>query len=262
VALVNSSGALESITGNLSDCVRVDGTAGPCGAVPPAFVDGEPLAGVVDGSNASFTIAALADPASSLAIYRNGLLQKLSLDYSVAGRTITFGTDSIPQPGDTLLATYRVSGGGVDSLTAFGSPEVLCEGTGGSSGASGLSTIGTCVIPAATLQAGDRVEIRFDVEHLGTGGAFSFEAKWGSTTILHRDAAAADVLAAARADASILSSGAQFGSQSWGTVLPFSATVGKAVDSCTSAIVIDFLGSVLRPGDSVALRNYSVVRLR
>jgi hypothetical protein len=262
VAMVNASGALESISGVLSDCVRVDGTAGPCGAQPPAFVDGEALSGIVDGSNASFTLADLPEPASSLAIYRNGLLQKASLDYTSTGRTILFGTESVPQPGDILLASYRISGSEDDSPAGFAPSQVLCAGSGGSTGALTLTSIGSCVIPAATIQPGDRFEIRFDLENQGSAGAFSFEVRWGSTVILHRDASAADALATGRADASIKSSGAQLSSQSWGTALPFAANVALAADSYSSGIIVDFQGKVAQAGGTVALRNYSVVRVR
>ena len=45
VAVVDSTGALEGATGNASDCVRVDGSTGPCGGSPPSFVDGETPSG-------------------------------------------------------------------------------------------------------------------------------------------------------------------------------------------------------------------------
>ena len=41
VAVVNATGSLESVTGSPSDCVRVDGSSGPCGESAPAFVDGD-----------------------------------------------------------------------------------------------------------------------------------------------------------------------------------------------------------------------------
>jgi hypothetical protein len=43
VALINSSGLLESVTGSPSDCVRVDGTSAPCGGSP----DGTTASGAV-----------------------------------------------------------------------------------------------------------------------------------------------------------------------------------------------------------------------
>ena len=42
---------------------------------------------------------------------------------------------------------------------------------------------------------------------------------WGGTTVLHRDAAPADVIATVRADVALGASGAQLSHQSWGTAL-------------------------------------------
>lgn len=110
---INSMGALEAVVGSLEDCVRVDGTAGPCGSgggsTGPGFVDGETPAGLVNGSNAVFTVANLPSPAASLSVYRNGVLQKLDVDYAVSSNVITFQAGSVPQPGDTLLASYRLA---------------------------------------------------------------------------------------------------------------------------------------------------------
>lgn len=112
-AYITETGALEAVSGSLSDCVRVDGTAGPCGVatVPaPDFVDGETPAGTMNGLNAVFTLASTPSPASSLQLYRNGLLQKLGLDYTLAGSTITFATRSVPGVEDVLLSSYRLAG--------------------------------------------------------------------------------------------------------------------------------------------------------
>lgn len=113
--MINDLGELEAVSGNLSDCVRVDGTAGPCGAAGntgPGFVDGETPAGLINGSNATFTLANIPSPGPSLALYRNGLLQQQGLDYTLSGNTITFLAGAIPQPGDTLLASYRLADAG------------------------------------------------------------------------------------------------------------------------------------------------------
>jgi len=64
----------------------------------------------VDGSNATFTLSAVPDPLSSLTVYRNGLLQKPGQDYSVNGNSVQFVDVAIPQPGDTLLVSFRSPG--------------------------------------------------------------------------------------------------------------------------------------------------------
>lgn len=73
---------------------------------PVQAVDGETPAGTLNGTNLIFTLA-FQPAASSLHLYRNGLRQKLGLDYTLSGNTITFLVAAVPQPGDTLLADYR-----------------------------------------------------------------------------------------------------------------------------------------------------------
>jgi hypothetical protein len=263
VAIVNSSGMLDSVTGASGDCVHVDGSSGPCGdsSTTPSFVDGDSPAGIVDGGNASFTLTSIPNPASSLAVYRNGLLQKLTQDYTFTGRTVTFVVAAVPQPGDTLLASYRLAGGAGGTAQFYPSTQVLCSGTGNFVSATQLTSMGSCFIPGGLLIAGDRLEIRFDVEHGGSAGGFSFEVDWGAAVALHRDASAADVRASGNADASILSDGAGLGTQSWGTVLGFAATALKAADPGTTGLTIDFKGKVAAAADFVALRGYAVVRI-
>src|SRR5271157_3423760 len=163
VAVVNPLGAIESASGSATDCVHVDGSSGPCGGVQPSFVDGDSPAGMVDGSNTSFTLSAVPNPASSLAVFRNGVLQKTGQDYTLTGGTIQFVAATAPQPGDTLLAGYRLTGTDSGTPQMFPSPQVLCSGTGAATtNSASLTSIGTCTIPSGLLAPGDRVEIRFD----------------------------------------------------------------------------------------------------
>lgn len=343
-AIVNATGGLESASGIETDCVRVDGSSGPCGGGQAAsFVDAESPSGIVDGANTQFTLSGLPNPASSLALYRNGLLQKVSQDYTIIGQTLTFASAATPQPGDTLLGWYRLSGGGDTSLSfvdsdspsgtldgvnsqftlsaapnpgsslavfrngllqkivqdytfsgqtltfvsgavpqsgdtllasyrlngngsslsqAYPSPQVLCSGTGAATTGAVLSSVGTCFIPAGLLLSGDRVEVRFDLEHQGAASGFSFEIHWGGTVLSHRDAVASDTLVTGRADAGILATGAQLSFQSWGAVLPFTAGVAGAADVYAAGLTIDFQGKLASAsGDTLTLRDFTVVRL-
>jgi hypothetical protein len=261
VAFVNGSGALESVAGSIADCVHVDGSAGPCGGGSASFVDGESPVGIVDGANTQFALSAVPDPPASLSAYRNGLLQKAGQDYTLSGQTLTFASAAAPQPGDTLLMFYRVTADEV-TTSQFPSPQVLCSGTGTATSGSVLASIGICTIPPGLLLAGDRVEVRFDMEHQGSAAAFSFEIHWGGTVVAHRDAAASDTLVTGRADAGLLTTGAQLSFQTWGAVLPFNAGVASAADVYTTGLSIDFQGKLAAAsGDSVTLRNFTVVRL-
>ena len=109
-----ATGALEGVVGNLTDCVRVDGSAGPCGtgettSSGPGFVDAETPAGLINGSNMVFSLADAPSPLSSLTLYRNGVLQTANLDYTLSGNIITFASVSGPQTGDVLEASYRLA---------------------------------------------------------------------------------------------------------------------------------------------------------
>ena len=108
-AVISDTGQIEGALGSASDCVKVDGTSGPCGSGGGSanFVDLEAPAGVVDGSNGTFTLANIPSPASSLHLFRNGLVQKPGFDFTLSSATISFVSAAIPQPGDTILASYR-----------------------------------------------------------------------------------------------------------------------------------------------------------
>ncbi|MGH9720823.1 MAG: hypothetical protein ACRD8O_11470 [Bryobacteraceae bacterium] len=77
------------------------------GGAAPNFSDDEAPAGTIDGSNADFSVSNAPNPASSLRIFRNGLLQREGLDYTLSGAAAHFLTPAIPQTGDALVASYR-----------------------------------------------------------------------------------------------------------------------------------------------------------
>jgi hypothetical protein len=260
VAFVNPSGAMETVNGAPTDCVRVDGSSGPCGGVPPNFADNDSPAGVVDGANTAFTLTGVPNPPASLTIYRNGVLQKVGQDFSLSGSQISF-LATPPQPGDTLLASYRLTGGNDTTPQLYPNPQVLCSGLGGATSSNTLASVGACNIPAGFLAAGDRLEIRFDLEHQGSAGGFTFEVHWGTTTVLSRNALPADALAAGRADLALTAQGAQLSHQSWGTTLPFAAGVGTATDDYNAGLSIDFQAKAEQSGEAVTLKNFTVIRL-
>lgn len=263
VALINSTGALDAVSGSVSDCVHVDGSSGPCGtggsSGSPTFSDGEAPAGVVDGANATFTVGAVPTPVTSLALYRNGVLQKMGQDYTVSGNTIQFVTGSTPQPGDTLLASYRVTPAG--SAQGPPTPQVLCSGTGTATSATTISSLGTCTIPAGTLKAGDRVGISFDYSHEGSLTGFTFSVNWGNTLLVQRNGGAADGLVSGRGEAGVGTTSTQLSVQSWGTLLSFATGVLNGWDSPNYSIIVALQGKMAAPTkDTMTLRNYTVVR--
>lgn len=91
------------------------GPAGPSGATGPqgppgnsgSFNDAEVPAGTVNGVNAVFALSATPNPAASLILIRNGLVQTAGVDFTLSGAAITFLAGAIPQTGDGLITWYR-----------------------------------------------------------------------------------------------------------------------------------------------------------
>jgi hypothetical protein len=108
ILLPDSNGDLSGMNGAADQCVRGDGSLGPCGA-NLVFIDLETPSGALNGTNAAFTLTMTPNPTTSLLLFRNGLLQKLGVDFTLAGSSVAFLAGSVPQPGDLLQASYRVA---------------------------------------------------------------------------------------------------------------------------------------------------------
>lgn len=63
--------------------------------------------GVINGSNPNFLLISAPNPDISLMLYKNGVLMKLGVNYTLLNRTITFLAGSIPTGGDVLFASYE-----------------------------------------------------------------------------------------------------------------------------------------------------------
>lgn len=73
----------------------------------PNFVDAEVPAGVIDGSNAVFTLANAPNPPESMLLLKNGLKLRAGVAFTLTGKTITFVPARKPQIGDILEVHYR-----------------------------------------------------------------------------------------------------------------------------------------------------------
>ncbi len=94
-------------------------TGGSIGAdTSGSFIDAETPAGLVNGSNQVYTLAATPLPATTLSLYLNGVYLSAGVDYTITGNTITFIAGVTPQSGDVFRAFYRTGaiGGGPHSL--------------------------------------------------------------------------------------------------------------------------------------------------
>lgn len=70
------------------------------------FADDETPSGTLNGTNGTFTLAHAPNPAASLELYLNGVLQIPGVNYTLSGTTITFLTH-VPASTSTLRAWYR-----------------------------------------------------------------------------------------------------------------------------------------------------------
>ena len=174
---------------------------------------------------------------------------------------MTYLTGAIPQPADTLLASYRLGGASQGSQTLFPSAQVICSVAGTATSALVFASLGTCTVPQGVLQSGDRVEIRFDLAHQGATAGFEFQILWGATVVVDRSAAAGDVMVAGRGEAGIYGAGTQLRAESWGTLLAFGVGVADASDSIVTPLTVDFQAKMLATTlETIALRNFSVIR--
>jgi hypothetical protein len=209
--VADAQGLIDSVSGNPTDCVYVNGSSGPCGSGSGAysFMDGDVPSGAVNGSNSLFTLSAVPNPATSLYLYRNGLLQESGTDFTlINNNTVQFTAGSAPQTGDTLLANYRLASSTSGTPKLFPTPQVLCSGTGSTASSTSLGTLGSCTIPQGTLSAGNHVEIRFDLARQGSAGGFTYLVQWGTTTVVQRTATSTDAQVSGHADAGLDQAGA------------------------------------------------------
>jgi hypothetical protein len=263
-AVINQAGQIDSASGNLGDCVRVDGSSGPCGsgggAAGGSFADSEIPAGVVNGSNTVFMLASAPSPSSSLELYRNGLLMLQGVDYQISMNTITFFLGSVPLSGDLLVASYRFANPN-NPLGSLASPQVICSGTGSSTSGTVLIELGSCTIAAGLLGSGDRVEVQFQYGHSGTVTGFTGTVLIGGTTVASRAAGATEALLAGHTSFGIYNGGQTWDTQTWGIGLNLVVNAGTASENTAQALKVSLQGQMAgATSDSVFLRNFTVIR--
>lgn len=263
-AVINSSGQIDGAAGNLSDCVRVDGSSGACGSggggLLPSFADGEVPTGSINGANTGFSLANSPSPPGSLDLYLNGLLMRQGGDYTLSNNIVTFLTASTPQSGDTLLASYRF-GNPNNPLGSLTAAQVICSSTGSSSSSTTLTRLGSCTIPAGLIETGDRVEIQFQYAHVGTATGFTGEVLWGGTPLFSRTAVSSETAVAGKMALGIYAGAQIWDGQSWGNSLNFAAVVGTAAENTGVNLTISLLSAMAgATSDSVVLRNFTVTR--
>ena len=74
-------------------------------AMQSKFIDDETPTGTINGSNQTFYLSNAPIP-SSVKVYLGGVRLRVTQDYTLSGRTLTF--TNAPQVGEILLADYRI----------------------------------------------------------------------------------------------------------------------------------------------------------
>jgi len=264
-AVIDASGLIDGAAGNLSDCVRVDGSSGPCGTgsgggLMPNYSDGEVPQGTIDGNNTAFTLLYAPSPAASLSLYRNGLFLRQGADYTVVGNQITFFVVSTPQPGDLLVASYRYANPS-NPLGSLTQPQVVCSAVGNSTSATSPTSLGTCTLPAGLMTTGDRLEVQYQFTHSGSASGFTATVNVGSAGVVSRAAPATESLVAGHSAFGTFSGGQVWDTQSWGGSLSAATAAGTSAVDITQALQVNFQASLASSGtDTVTLSNFTVVR--
>ncbi|HML15470.1 MAG TPA: hypothetical protein VK419_00530 [Bryobacteraceae bacterium] len=263
-AIIDSSGEIDGASGNLTDCVRVDGSSGPCGSssggIVPSYSDDETPSGAINGSNTSFTLVNAPSPPASLSLYLNGLLMTQGIDYTLSGNAISFLTASTPQSGDLLVASYRYANPN-NPLGTLTAAQVICSSTGSATSSTTLTQLGSCTIPAGLLGTGDRIEIQVQYSHTGSSTPFTSTITWAGANVFSRSTVSTETAMVGRFSFGILSGAQSWDAQSWGNSLSFAAAVGSATANTTQNLTISFQGAMsATTTDTVNLGNFTVIR--
>lgn len=264
-AIINQAGQIDGAAGTLTDCVRVDGSSGPCGSgsgggLSPNFVDAEIPQGLINGINTTFTLSASPSPAASLELMRNGLRLSSGADYSLSGNAVTFFVASTPLAGDLILASYRF-GNPSDPNSSLTGAQVVCSSTGFVSSAAVESSLGTCTVRQGLLSPGDRLEVRFNFAHSGTTVGFSTTVRVGTTTLMTRTGGPLETAVVGNASFSLGTTGQVWNIQTWSSAPAEALAVGTATENIAVPLMFDFRGNVTSAGaDSINLANFTVLR--
>jgi hypothetical protein len=148
-AIIGPTGQIEAAAGGTDYCIRVDGSAGPCGSDATAgFQDGEAPVGTIDGTNRTFALSLVPVPAPSLLLFRNGMLQKQGVDYTLTGNIIDFASSTTPQSGDAITAFYRTI---AELTSAYGFADATTP-SGLINGVNATFTLAATPNPASSLR--------------------------------------------------------------------------------------------------------------
>jgi hypothetical protein len=172
-AVINATGAVDGASGNLSDCLHVDGGSAACGTSANSaagFVDGEIPAGAIDGVNTAFTLVSAPNPPASLTLFRSGLLLRPGTDYTLTNANISFASQRPPLLGDVLVSSYRVA---VNiSGVAFVDGEIPSGAVDGTNVAFLLARTPAPVASLALYRNGLRLRMNLDYTISGNGIIF------------------------------------------------------------------------------------------
>jgi hypothetical protein len=102
----------------------------------------------------------------------------------------------------------------------------------------------------------------FQFSHEGANRGFTYELKWGNTTILSRSGLSSETRTNGVARFGVYAQDqTQYDVESWGLGSTLAYLSGNATDSTAGSIIIDLRGRMSNnTSDTLTLRNYTVVR--
>ena len=72
-----------------------------------SIVWGEVPTGTINSSNVMFSLANAPLGGGSLIVFKNGVFQKHTDDYTISSTTLTFEVGNVPQTGDNIVVMYQ-----------------------------------------------------------------------------------------------------------------------------------------------------------
>ncbi|GAB4361556.1 MAG: hypothetical protein OHK0021_05620 [Bryobacter sp.] len=140
-------------------------------------------------------------------------------------------------------------------------PQVLCSSTAPGTSATTSTSLGTCFVPSFFFDAGDRIEVFADYEHTGSASGFSVELRFGGQTVWTRTLSSSTALVSLRGSGGLHGTGTLWGNTSFTNTGNAESVSSQTSGVPTSAFSISFRANLsLASGDTVTLRNFSVVR--
>lgn len=167
--LAGLSTSVANLNTTVNNVVNNSSSSPSAGSSTPGFIDNEVPQGTIDGTNAVFLLTNGPNPAASLNVFLNGILQVSGIDYSLSSNKITFTPGSRPHLGDILQAFYRLGSSTTITFVDAAAPSGTMNGT------NQLFTLPSTPNPAGSLKVyRNGILLMPNLDYTLNGSAISF----------------------------------------------------------------------------------------